>query len=90
VTPRRFQAWADRVLGNLDRAAADLASVADKVDGGKGTLGRLVNDPALYDRSTAVVDRLGGSWLLRLLRPFGGGAPAAPPAAPDAGAAPPP
>jgi predicted Zn finger-like uncharacterized protein len=60
------------VLGNLDRAAADLAEVAAKINRGDGTLGKLVNDPALYHDTHALVGRARKSWLLRW---FAGGTP---------------
>jgi len=40
-------------LGSL---TGNLASITDKLDRGTGTLGRLVNDPTLYDRATAALD----------------------------------
>ena len=55
------------MLGNLDRAAADLADVAAKLDRGQGTLGKLVNDPSLYHEVEGLVGRARGSWWLRLL-----------------------
>jgi len=71
------EAYAGRVLDNLDRTLADLARVAEKLDRGQGTLGKLVNDPSLYYDAQALVGRARGSWLLRL---FGAGGGAAPPA----------
>lgn len=44
--------FADRLLatvGSLQRAAQHFESVAAKIDSGQGSLGALVNDPALYD-----------------------------------------
>jgi phospholipid/cholesterol/gamma-HCH transport system substrate-binding protein len=49
---------ADVVQENRDELTAltqNLASITGKLDAGTGTLGRLVNDPALYDRVTAAV-----------------------------------
>ncbi|MGK7311361.1 MAG: MlaD family protein [Candidatus Longimicrobiales bacterium M2_2A_002] len=42
----------------LDRATGSLESVLAKVDTGQGTAGRLVNDPALYDRLVVTTDNL--------------------------------
>lgn len=55
---RLFGSLADVVeenRGTLTDLAARLASVTEKLDRGTGTLGRLVNDPALYDRATAAL-----------------------------------
>jgi phospholipid/cholesterol/gamma-HCH transport system substrate-binding protein len=73
-------AYARRVLGNLDRTLADLSAVAAKLDHGEGTFGKLVNDPTLYHETKSLVGGARRSWLLRL---FGGGGTAAPPAAPE-------
>lgn len=62
----RLNTDAGRVLGTLGDLVEDnrteltaltqnLASITAKLDAGTGTLGRLVNDPALYDRLTATV-----------------------------------
>src|SRR5262245_61602420 len=64
------ETYARRVLGNLDRAVADLADVAAKLDRGQGTLGKLVNDPSLYHEARGLVGRVRESWWLRLM---GGG-----------------
>ena len=42
----------------LDRATGSLESVLEKVDRGQGTAGRLVNDPALYDRLVVTTENL--------------------------------
>src|SRR5439155_1728183 len=63
------ETYAQRVLGNLDRAIRDLADVAAKLDRGQGTLGKLVNDPALYHDAKALVGGARKSWFLRF---FGG------------------
>ena len=47
-----------RAGSGLDSASHSLASVLDKMDRGTGTLGRLVNDEALYDRVTAAMENL--------------------------------
>jgi len=73
------EAYAHRVLGNLDRAISDLAEVAAKLDRGQGTLGKLVNDPSLYHDTKALLGGARKSWLLRF---FGGGGSAPTPDAP--------
>jgi phospholipid/cholesterol/gamma-HCH transport system substrate-binding protein len=45
-----------RTIDNINRSADALANVARKIDDGQGTLGRLVNDPALIDKVEATVD----------------------------------
>src|SRR5438094_829946 len=69
------ETYAQRVLGNLDRAISDLADVAAKLDRGQGTLGKLVNDPALYHDAKALVGGARKSWFLRF---FGGVGPPPP------------
>lgn len=44
--------------GSMGEASASLASVMAKLDRGEGTAGRLLNDPALYDRALATVNSL--------------------------------
>jgi phospholipid/cholesterol/gamma-HCH transport system substrate-binding protein len=62
----RLNTDAGRLLGTLGDLVDDnrdalatlvqrLASVTDKLDRGSGTLGLLVNDPALYDRATSAL-----------------------------------
>jgi phospholipid/cholesterol/gamma-HCH transport system substrate-binding protein len=45
-----------RTLGNaagaMERSLGSFANVTEKIDQGQGTLGRLVNDPSLYDNIT--------------------------------------
>lgn len=83
-----------RVLANLDRATADLAEVAAKLNRGEGTLGKLLNDPALYHQAESLLGTARKSWALRLYRglsglwPFGHGEPEQPAEATSPGAAP--
>jgi len=42
----------------LDSASSSLASITGKMDSGVGTLGKLVNDSALYDQMTASLEAL--------------------------------
>jgi len=46
---------ADENRGTLTGLAERLASVSEKLDRGTGTLGRLLNDPALYERATSAL-----------------------------------
>jgi phospholipid/cholesterol/gamma-HCH transport system substrate-binding protein len=47
----------DRLLTILEGTATHLESVAAKIDGGKGTLGALVNDATLYDDMRKLMGR---------------------------------
>ena len=56
-------------MKDLSRIAASLARVAEKIDGGEGTAGKLINDPSVYE---AIDDILVGideskplKWLVR-------------------------
>ena len=49
---------AERLTGRLDSLRIVLQSVAGKVDRGEGSLGRLVNDPKLYDDAKESVTQL--------------------------------
>jgi phospholipid/cholesterol/gamma-HCH transport system substrate-binding protein len=51
--------YAGEVMSNLRRSSDDMRQVLDKINGRQGTLGLLVNDPTLYDRSTNLVDASG-------------------------------
>lgn len=44
---------------SMRRTSESLASVAEKIDKGEGTLGRLVNDPSLYDELQKTAESLG-------------------------------
>ncbi len=58
-----------RIAANLERAAANLASITQKVESGQGTLGLLVNERGLYDGAENVITGAKKSrlvtWLLR-------------------------
>lgn len=60
---------AERVASNLDASLANLASITGKIDRGEGTLGKLVNDPALHDDTQLLIRGVRESkiatWLLR-------------------------
>ena len=84
VVPAHSRELWSCVLGNLDRAVADLADVAAKLDRGQGTLGKLVNDPSLYHEARGLVGSVRESWWLRLM---GGGHASDTPSTPPAPAA---
>jgi phospholipid/cholesterol/gamma-HCH transport system substrate-binding protein len=54
----RSAAGLERLTVRLDSLRASLQSVSGKVDRGDGTLGRLVNDPKLYDEAKQAVTEL--------------------------------
>jgi phospholipid/cholesterol/gamma-HCH transport system substrate-binding protein len=54
----RSAAGLERLTVRLDSLRTTLQSVAGKVDHGDGTLGRLVNDPKLYDEAKQTVAEL--------------------------------
>ena len=60
------QAYAGQVMSNLRRSSDDMREVLDKINGRQGTLGLLVNDPSLYNRSTNLVSASG--WGFSLFR----------------------
>src|SRR5690625_4241773 len=39
----------ERVQAQLDTAAGNLNTILEKINSGEGTIGRLVNDPGMYD-----------------------------------------
>jgi len=46
---------------NFEDASASLVSIADKVDSGQGSIGKLVNDPATVDKVNEVLDNVNAS-----------------------------
>ncbi|MBU0984533.1 MAG: MCE family protein [candidate division Zixibacteria bacterium] len=48
----------ERLTKSIERMSGSLASISDKVNENTGTIGRLVNDPALYDNLTATSARM--------------------------------
>jgi phospholipid/cholesterol/gamma-HCH transport system substrate-binding protein len=51
----------ERIVSSLEKTATSVGNLSEKVDQNTGTIGRLVNDPALYDNlsaSTAKLDTL--------------------------------
>jgi phospholipid/cholesterol/gamma-HCH transport system substrate-binding protein len=60
------QKYAGQVMSNLHRSLEDMREVLDKVNSRQGTLGLLVNDPTLYDKTTNLVSASG--WGFSLFR----------------------
>jgi phospholipid/cholesterol/gamma-HCH transport system substrate-binding protein len=55
------------LVGNLDRAAGDLAAMTGYMKQGQGTLGALVVDPTVYEQLVQVLGGVGRSRVLRAL-----------------------
>jgi len=53
--------------GNLRKLSARLDSIARKLDEGKGSVGKLINDPALFDAANRLVVGIDESAILRWL-----------------------
>lgn len=53
------QAYAREVMGNLRRSSSDLEQILHKINTGQGTVGKLVNDPRLYDSAQKLVGTQG-------------------------------
>jgi phospholipid/cholesterol/gamma-HCH transport system substrate-binding protein len=60
------QKYAGRVMSNLRRSSDDMREVLDKINSRQGTLGLLINDPSLYDKTTNLVSASG--WGFSLFR----------------------
>lgn len=60
-------AWGGEMAVRLRDIVDRLSSVADKLDGGQGTAGRLINDPQIYDALNDVVVGVNKSRLLHWL-----------------------
>ena len=70
------QTYAGQVMSNLRRSSDDMREVLDKINGRQGTLGLLVNDPSLYNKTTNLVSASGWGFSLfrgaySLTHPFG-------------------
>lgn len=63
----RDEAFAKELMKDLSRISSSLARVAEKVDRGDGTAGRLVNDPAVYEAIDDILVGVNESKLLRWL-----------------------
>jgi phospholipid/cholesterol/gamma-HCH transport system substrate-binding protein len=64
----RDREYGNRVLDNIDTTTGDLAVITERIRRGEGTLGALVNDPTLYDETTAFVRTTRKSWTYRFFR----------------------
>ncbi|RLC47017.1 MAG: hypothetical protein DRH70_04285 [Candidatus Coatesbacteria bacterium] len=51
-------------IENLNEASAKLNSVAHKIDSGQGTLGKLINDPTVYDDLSDLFKGAKKSWFI--------------------------
>jgi phospholipid/cholesterol/gamma-HCH transport system substrate-binding protein len=51
--------YARDVMGNLRQSSAELEQILHKINTGQGTMGKLVNDPALYDSAQKLVNTQG-------------------------------
>ncbi len=61
VTVQRVNRNLDRLeqnLANLERTTSALGSFSEKIDEGEGTLGRLANDPSLYENLDSASEQL--------------------------------
>lgn len=63
----RDEEFAKELMKDLSRLSSSLARVAEKVDRGDGTAGRLVNDPALFEAIDDILVGVNESKLLRWL-----------------------
>jgi phospholipid/cholesterol/gamma-HCH transport system substrate-binding protein len=48
----------DSTLAGVDEASAGLSQLLAKLNSNEGTMGRLINDPALYDRTDSLLTSL--------------------------------
>ena len=51
--------YAREVMGNLRQSSADLEQILHKINAGQGTIGKLVNNPELYDSAQKLVSTQG-------------------------------
>jgi phospholipid/cholesterol/gamma-HCH transport system substrate-binding protein len=58
------QKYAGRVMSNLRRSSDDMREVLDKINSRQGTLGLLINDPSLYDKTSNLVSASGWGFSL--------------------------
>jgi phospholipid/cholesterol/gamma-HCH transport system substrate-binding protein len=66
------QDYGQTLAARVDALVADLGDILRKIDEGEGTLGRMINEPELYDQATDVVgglsDRRFLKWVARRIR----------------------
>lgn len=72
TTARNFSQASEKLnhqLDNLrlDRIVRNLESITDKINGGSGTLGALINDPSLYDSAKLLVGEANRNRIMRNL-----------------------
>lgn len=60
------QNYGRQVLSNLRASSQDMHQILDKINDGQGTLGLLVNDPALYNKTNNLVSSSG--WGISLFK----------------------
>jgi phospholipid/cholesterol/gamma-HCH transport system substrate-binding protein len=58
--------YAQEVMGNLKQSSSDLEQIMHKINSGQGTLGKLVNDPTLYDSAQTLLSSNG--WAIKLMK----------------------
>jgi phospholipid/cholesterol/gamma-HCH transport system substrate-binding protein len=58
--------YAREVMGNLKQSSSDLEQIMHKINSGQGTLGKLVNDPRLYDSAHTLLSSNG--WGIKLMK----------------------
>ncbi len=58
---------AGEMFEELRGASADLKKITEKIAGGEGTLGALINDPTVYEDLRTIVGNVKRSWILRTL-----------------------
>jgi phospholipid/cholesterol/gamma-HCH transport system substrate-binding protein len=57
----------DQIMANLQASSSDLRQILHKINTGQGTVGLMVNDPAMYRQMTGFLAD-GGGWALRMSR----------------------
>lgn len=63
------QAYAEDVMANLRSSSQDLSQILHKINSGQGTVGKLVNDPTMYNAVSGMLSSSGG-WGFSLMRGF--------------------
>jgi len=48
----------ERIVSSIEKTANSVASLSEKVNQSEGTIGKLINDPKLYDNLTAISTRM--------------------------------
>ena len=48
----------ERIVSSIEKTANSVASLSEKVNNSEGTIGKLINDPKLYDNLTAISTRM--------------------------------